>query len=216
MNIILLGPPGAGKGTQAKELNRRHGLVQLSTGEMLRAAIASGSDLEKKVKTIMETGALVPDDTMIRMISERIDRPDCANGFILDGFPRTPAQAEALDGMLARQNLKIDYVIEMSVDVEILTKRIVGRYSCAECGAGYHDEFQKPTRSGICDHCGTNDFSRRSDDKPETVRARLDAYETQTAPLLPYYQKQDSLVTINAMDEIANVTAEIEAVLGSV
>ena len=216
MNIILLGPPGAGKGTQAQELNRRHGLVQLSTGKMLRAAIASGSDLGKKVKTIMETGALVPDDTMIRMISERIDRPDCANGFVLDGFPRTPAQAEALDGMLAKKNLNIDHVIEMSVDVEILTKRIVGRYSCAECGAGYHDEFQKPARSGICDHCGTNDFSRRSDDKPETVRARLDAYETQTAPLQPYYQKQGILMTINAMEKISNVTAEIEAVLGGV
>lgn len=216
MNIILLGPPGSGKGTQAQELNRRHGLIHLSTGDMLRTAIASGSDLGQKVKTIMESGALVPDDTMIRMISERIEQPDCANGFILDGFPRTPAQAEALDTMLNKKNMKIEHVIEMSVDIEILTKRIVGRYSCVGCGAGYHDEFQKPARAGICDYCGKTEFSRRSDDKPETVRARLDAYESQTAPLLPYYQKSNSLITVDAMAEIANVTAEIEAVLGGV
>lgn len=216
MNIILLGPPGSGKGTQAQELHRRHGLVQLSTGDMLRAAIASGSDLGEKVKSIMDSGALVPDDTMIRMISERIEHPDCANGFILDGFPRTPAQAEALDVMLSQKSMKIDHVIEMSVDIEILTKRIVGRYSCDECGAGYHDEFQKPARAGICDYCGSTGFSRRSDDKPETVIARLDAYEAQTAPLLPYYQKSNSLITVDAMAEIAKVTAEIEVVLGGV
>ena len=216
MNIILLGPPGSGKGTQAQELNRRYGLIQLSTGDMLRAAIASGSELGQKVKTIMESGALVPDDTMIRMISERIEQPDCANGFILDGFPRTPAQAEALDVMLNKKSMKIEHVIEMSVDIEILTKRIVGRYSCVGCGAGYHDEFQKPVRAGICDYCGKTEFSRRSDDKPETVRARLDAYESQTAPLLPYYQNSNSLITVDAMAEIANVTAEIEAVMGGV
>jgi adenylate kinase len=216
MNIILLGPPGSGKGTQAQELNRRHGLIHLSTGDMLRAAIVSGSELGQDVKNIMEAGALVPDDTMIRMISERIEQPDCANGFILDGFPRTPAQAEALDIMLRKKNMKIDHVIEMSVHIEILTKRIAGRYSCAGCGAGYHDEFQQPAQAGVCDYCGETEFSRRSDDKPETVRARLDAYDSQTAPLLPYYQKSNCLITVDAMAEIANVTAEIEAVLGGV
>ena len=216
MNIILLGPPGSGKGTQAQELNRRHGLIHLSTGDMLRAAIVSGSELGQDVKNIMEAGALVPDDTMIRMISERIEQPDCANGFILDGFPRTPAQAEALDIMLSKKNMKIDHVIEMSVHIEILTKRIAGRYSCVGCGAGYHDEFQQPVRAGVCDYCGETEFSRRSDDKPETVRARLDAYESQTAPLLPYYQNSNCLITVDAMAEIANVTAEIEAVLGRV
>jgi len=216
MNIILLGPPGSGKGTQAQELNRRHGLIHLSTGDMLRAAIVSGSELGQNVKNIMEAGALVPDDIMIRMISERIEQPDCANGFILDGFPRTPAQAEALDIMLRKKNMKIDHVIEMSVHIEILTKRIAGRYSCAGCGAGYHDEFQQPAQAGVCDYCGETEFSRRSDDKPETVRARLDAYDSQTAPLLPYYQKSNCLITVDAMAEIANVTAEIEAVLGGV
>ena len=214
MNLILLGPPGAGKGTQAQELERRHGLIQLSTGDMLRAAISSGSDLGQEVKSIMDSGALVPDEIMIRMISERIDQPDCTNGFILDGFPRTTAQAEALDDMLDKKSMKVDHVIEMSVDAEVLTKRIAGRFSCTGCGAGYHDDFQKPVKDGLCDHCGKTEFSRRSDDNAETVRKRLDAYEAQTAPLLPYYRGKDSLRTVDALAEIANVTAEIEAVIG--
>ncbi|MBK17368.1 MAG: adenylate kinase [Rhodospirillaceae bacterium] len=214
MNLILLGPPGAGKGTQAQELERRHKLVQLSTGDMLRAAIASGSDLGNEVKTIMDAGELVPDDIMIRMISERIDQPDCANGFILDGFPRTTAQAEALDKMLDEKDMKIDHVIEMSVDSEVLIKRIAGRFSCAGCGAGYHDEFQKPVQDGVCDHCSKTEFTRRPDDNPETVRTRLDTYEAQTAPLLPYYRGKESLRTVDAMAEIDVVTAEIETVIG--
>jgi adenylate kinase len=214
MNLILLGPPGAGKGTQAQELERRHGLIQLSTGDMLRASIGAGSDLGQEVKSIMDSGALVPDEIMIRMISERIDQPDCTNGFILDGFPRTTAQAEALDDMLAKKSMKVDHVIEMSVDAEVLTNRIAGRFSCAGCGAGYHDDFQKPVKDGLCDRCGKTEFSRRSDDNAETVRKRLDAYEAQTAPLFPYYRGKDSLRTVDALAEIADVTAEIEAVIG--
>ena len=154
MNIILLGPPGAGKGTQAKELEKKHGLLQLSTGDMLREATISGSKLGEEVKSIMESGALVPDDIMIRMISNRIEQPDSKNGFILDGFPRTTAQARELDVMLERKGMKIDFVIELAVQYDVLTQRISGRYNCTNCGAGYHDEFQKPIKEGICDQCG--------------------------------------------------------------
>ena len=213
MNLILLGPPGAGKGTQAQELERRHSLVQLSTGDMLRATIASGSDLGKKLKEIVESGALVPDDIMIRMIAERIAEPDCKNGFILDGFPRTTAQAEALDKMLSDKGLELDHVIEMAVDADVLAKRIGGRFSCAKCGAGYHDEFQKPAVDGVCDHCGSREFSRRADDNPETVKARLEAYEKQTAPLLPYYRNKGQLRSVDAMASIEDVTREIEKVV---
>jgi adenylate kinase len=216
MNLILLGPPGAGKGTQAQGLERSRGLVQLSTGDMLRATIESGSDLGKEVKTIIDSGALVPDDIMIRMISDRIDQPDCAGGFILDGFPRTTAQAEALDVMLDQKGMKLDRVIEMAVDPDVLTQRISGRYSCAGCGAGYHDDFQKPQKDGVCDHCGGTEFSRRSDDNPETVRARLVAYEGQTAPLLPYYRNKGKLETIDALAPIENVTIQIQAILDGV
>ncbi|MDA1324130.1 MAG: adenylate kinase [Proteobacteria bacterium] len=213
MKLILLGPPGAGKGTQAQELERRHHLIQLSTGDMLRATIASGSELGKEVKGIVESGALVPDEIMIRMISERIAQPDCNNGFILDGFPRTTAQAEALDKMLSEKGLKLDHVIEMSVDADVLAHRIGGRYSCAKCGAGYHDEFQKPGVDGLCDHCGSQEFSRRADDKPETVKARLEAYEKQTAPLLPYYRERGQLRSVDAMASIEDVTQEIERIV---
>lgn len=213
MKLILLGPPGAGKGTQAQELERRHNLVQLSTGDMLRATIGSGSDLGKELKAIVESGALVPDEIMIRMISARIAEPDCENGFILDGFPRTTAQAEALDAMLADQGMQLDHVIAMAVDAEVLAKRIGGRFSCAKCGAGYHDEFQKTTVDDVCDHCGSTEFSRRSDDKPETVKARLEAYEKQTAPLLPYYREKGQLKSVDAMAEIDEVTRQLEAIL---
>ncbi|MBT5459971.1 MAG: adenylate kinase [Rhodospirillaceae bacterium] len=213
MKLILLGPPGAGKGTQAQELERRHNLVQLSTGDMLRTTIGSGSDLGKEIKAIVDSGALVPDEIMIRMISARIAEPDCENGFILDGFPRTTAQAEALDAMLAEKGMKLDHVIEMAVDTEVMVTRIGGRFSCAKCGAGYHDVFQKTKEDGVCDHCGSTEFSRRSDDKPETVKARLEAYEAQTAPLLPYYREKGQLKTVDAMAEIDEVTRQLEAIL---
>ncbi len=215
MKLILLGPPGAGKGTQAQELERRHHLIQLSTGEMLRATIASGSDLGREIKAIVESGALVPDEIMIRMISERITQPDCDDGFILDGFPRTTAQAEALDTMLTEKGLKLDHVIEMSVDADVLAHRIGGRFSCAKCGAGYHDEYQKPGLDGLCDHCGSTEFSRRADDKPETVKARLEAYEKQTAPLFPYYRDKGQLRSVDAMASIEDVTREIEQIVAA-
>ena len=214
MNLILLGPPGAGKGTQAELLKERHGLIQLSTGDMLRAAVASGSDLGKRVKAIMEAGQLVPDDIMIEMISDRIGLPDCAKGFILDGFPRTTRQAEALDAMLAQKGTKLDRVVELKVDDGELVKRIAGRFACAKCGAGYHDTFKAPKKAGVCDVCGSTEFIRRKDDRPETVSARLEAYHAQTAPLSAYYGARGLLSQVDGMAEIAEVFRQIEGVLG--
>jgi adenylate kinase len=213
MNVILLGPPGAGKGTQAKRLEKRHNLVQLSTGDMLRAAVASGSELGKKAKSIMDAGHLVPDDLMIAMISDRIEQADCADGFILDGFPRTTRQAEALDAMLADKDMALHSVIEMKVDEEVLVERITGRYTCAKCGAGYHERYQKPKVAGVCDNCGSTEFKRRPDDTEETVRTRLAAYRDQTAPILPYYRKKGVLRAVDGMASIEDVARQIEGVL---
>lgn len=213
MNIILLGPPGAGKGTQAQRLEKRYGLVQLSTGEMLREAAASGSKLGRKAKEIMDAGRLMPDDLMILMIGDRIDQEDCRKGFILDGFPRTTPQAIALDQMLAEKGLQLDYVIEMRTDEEALVERISGRFSCTECGAGYHDRFKQPRQPGVCDVCGGTEFIRRDDDNETTVRRRLEAYHAQTAPILPYYEEKGILVTVDGMAEIGDVARQIEGVL---
>ncbi|CAK0764224.1 Adenylate kinase [uncultured Gammaproteobacteria bacterium] len=213
MNLILLGPPGAGKGTQAKMLEEKFGLIQLSTGDMLRAEVGKGSPLGLQAKEIMSAGRLVPDELVIELISLRIDQPDCKMGFILDGFPRTVVQAEALDKMLESKGIRLDIVIEMRVVDDVLVGRITGRYSCAKCGAGYHDEFQKPKAAGVCDSCGGTEFKRRADDNAETVKTRLAQYHAQTAPILPYYDGRGVLKTVDGMAEIDDVQRQLHAAL---
>ena len=213
MILILLGPPGSGKGTQAKRLEDGRGLVQLSTGDMLRAAVASGNEMGQQAKKVMYAGELMPDEIMIQIISDRIDEPDCRNGFILDGFPRTTPQAEALDKLLDAKSLKLGKIIELKVDEEALVERVTGRYNCAKCGAGYHDKFQQPKQDGVCDSCGSTEFSRRSDDTEETVRTRMAAYHDQTAEIVPYYLGKDLLAEINGMAEIEDVTVAIEGII---
>ncbi|MSO90214.1 MAG: adenylate kinase [Acetobacteraceae bacterium] len=211
MRLILLGPPGAGKGTQAKRLMDGYGIAQISTGDMLRAEVAAGSDVGRETKAVMEAGKLVSDDILIRMLGRRIGQVDCVKGFILDGFPRTVVQAAALDGMLAEKRIKLDAVVELRVNDSVLTDRIAGRYTCAACGAGYHDDFQRPKLPGICVACGGEKFTRRTDDNRETVAARLVAYHAQTAPLLPYYEAQGLLRAVDGMADIDAVTAELFA-----
>lgn len=216
MNIILLGPPGAGKGTQAKLLEERHGLKQLSTGEMLRAAVAAGTETGRKAKAVMDRGELVSDDIVVGIIADRLDAADVKKGFILDGFPRNTAQAEALDRMLVGKGLKLDAVVEMKVDDDALVERITGRYTCARCGKGYHDTFETPKRAGVCDVCGSTEFTRRADDNEKTVRDRLDIYNKQTAPLIAHYGSRGRLKTIDGMAEIGDVTRQIEQVLNAI
>jgi adenylate kinase len=209
MKLVLLGPPGAGKGTQAERIEERYGLAHLSTGEMLRAAVAAGTEVGRQAKAIMDAGRLVPDEVINDLVAERTLQPDCARGFVLDGYPRTVAQAEALDRMLAERGSSLDAVIEFAVDDDALVERIAGRFACAQCGAGYHDRF-KPTKTpGVCDVCGSTEFVRRKDDTAETVRARLEAYHRQTAPLLPYYRERGLLLTVDGMAEIDQVTDDV-------
>lgn len=213
MNLILLGPPGAGKGTQARMLAEARGLVQLSTGDMLRAAVAAGTEVGKLAKEAMESGGLVSDDVVIGIISERIDEPDCSNGFILDGFPRTVAQAEALDELMVQKKKQLDTCIEIKVDDDKLVGRVTGRFTCAKCGEGYHDTFRPLKTDGVCDKCESTDFSRREDDNEETVRSRLEAYHTQTVPLVGYYGSSGRLKSIDGMLDIDSVAKQIEEAL---
>ena len=213
MNLILLGPPGSGKGTQAKEIAATHGLVQLSTGDMLRAAVAAGSDIGLRAKAIMEKGELVPDDVVVKIVAERVDQPDCKNGVILDGFPRTLAQAAALDHVLAGRNKRLDAVIELRVDDNSLVERIVGRFTCAKCGHGYHDRFKRPKIRGVCDVCGGTEFVRRPDDNAETVTKRLMIYYRETSPLIGYYFCKGIMKSVDGMAPIDQVTQEIGALL---
>ena len=199
MNIILLGPPGAGKGTQARILVENRGLVQLSTGDMLRAAVAAGSEVGRKAEAVMKAGGLVSDDIVIGVVSDRLDAPDVAQGVIFDGFPRTTPQAEALDRLLAEKGLTLDAVVNMTVDDEAMIGRVAGRYTCASCGEGYHDTDKKPKVAGVCDKCGGTEFKRRKDDNAETVRARLVEYHAETAPLIGHYEKAGKLRNVDGM-----------------
>lgn len=214
MIVILLGPPGAGKGTQAERLESAHGLVQLSTGDMLRNAVKKGTRVGRLAKEAMDAGQLVSDDIVVQIIADRITEPDCARGFLLDGFPRTVAQAGALDEMLEDRGLKLDAVIEITVPEDELVRRIAGRFACAGCGAGYHDDFMRPKQDGVCDKCGGTEFVRREDDRPETVGKRLEAYRAQTEPLLPYYRDKGVLKQVDGRQDMAAVAADIDRTLG--
>ncbi|MFN3389201.1 MAG: adenylate kinase [Allosphingosinicella sp.] len=213
MNIILLGPPGAGKGTQASRLEQDRKMVQLSTGDMLRAAVAAGTAVGLQAKAVMDAGALVSDEIVTGILSDRLDQPDVRAGFILDGYPRTEAQAEALERLLDEKGMPLDYVIELVVDEDALVERITGRFSCASCGEGYHDRYKQPRVAGVCDVCGSEAFKRRPDDNAETVRTRMAEYRAKTAPILPHYEARGLVRRVDGMAPIAEVEAAIEAIL---
>jgi adenylate kinase len=215
MNLILLGPPGAGKGTQAEVITQKRGLVQLSTGDMLREAVKAGTRIGEEASAVMEAGGLVPDEIVISIVAERLSASDCANGFILDGFPRTLNQAAALDNLLQAQGKQLDAVIEIKVDDALLIDRISGRYMCADCGASFHDTNHKPKVPGVCDRCGSTEFIRRKDDNAETVRNRLMAYYRETSPLIGYYFAKDKLRSVDGMAPISEVSRQIEAVIAN-
>lgn len=212
-NLVLLGPPGAGKGTQARMLEERFGLIQLSTGDLLRAAVAAGTDAGKEAKAVMERGDLVSDEIVIAILRDRLAEPDCAKGVIFDGFPRTAAQAEALDGLMTEAASEITAAISLEVDDAAMVERISGRYTCAACGEGYHDSFKQPSKEGVCDNCGGGEFKRRADDNAETVAQRLKAYHAQTAPLIAYYGDRGVLKSVDAMAQIDAVSNSLNAIV---
>jgi len=212
LNIILLGPPGAGKGTQAARLQADRGMVQMSTGDMLREAVAAGTPVGLKAKAVMERGELVSDAIVSALIGERLDAA-ADKGAIFDGFPRTKHQAEALDILLGERGRKLDYVIELAVEEEALVTRITGRFTCAKCGTGYHDQFKLPKTAGICDACGSTEFKRRPDDNEQTVRTRMAEYRAKTAPILPYYEERGLVRRVDGMASVDAVAAQIDAIL---
>jgi adenylate kinase len=214
--LILLGPPGAGKGTQARMLEEDFGLVQLSTGDLLRAAVAAGTEAGKKAKAVMEAGQLVSDDIVLAILKDRMAQPDVRKGIILDGFPRTAGQAAALDRLLAEAGQKVTAAISLEVEDEAMVARVSGRYTCVGCGEGYHDEFKQPATAGVCDKCGGTAFKRRADDNAETVRARLQAYHTDTAPLIAHYDRLSVLERVPAMGSIDGIRARLADIVGRV
>ncbi|MGN7611259.1 adenylate kinase [Magnetococcales bacterium HHB-1] len=213
MKLILMGPPGAGKGTQARQIAEKYGIPQLSTGDMLRAAVKAGTEVGLKAKAAMESGSLVTDDVVVGIIGDRILEADCAKGFILDGFPRTVAQAKALTKMLKKRKLQIDEVIDITADTEALVGRITGRMTCSKCGEGYHKEFKKPSKEGVCDKCG-GELTTRADDNEETVRNRLDVYHKQTAPVIDYYKEKGNFKEVDGMQSMDGVFGALCAILG--
>ena len=215
MNLILLGPPGAGKGTQASRLVKERGLVQLSTGDMLRAAVAARTPVGLQAKSVMESGGLVSDEIVNGILSERLDHDDARRGFILDGYPRTNVQALALDAMLADKGLNLDHVIELEVDEDALVDRITGRYTCAKCAEGYHDRHKQPQVVGVCDVCGSREFKRRPDDNADTVRTRMAEYRAKTAPILPHYEARGLVSRVDGMADMDAVAASIDTVIGA-
>tara|TARA_R110001599_G_scaffold6923_2_gene34296 strand:- start:1923 stop:2570 length:648 start_codon:yes stop_codon:yes gene_type:complete len=213
MDIILLGPPGAGKGTQASRLENEHGMVQLSTGDMLRAAVKAGTEVGLKAKALMDAGELVPDEVVSGIIGDKLDELGPDKGVIFDGYPRTAAQAASLDEILAARNRSLSYVIELAVDEDALVERIVGRFTCGNCGEGYHDTFKQPAKDGVCDVCGSAEFKRRPDDNEGTVRTRMQEYRAKTAPILPIYEARGIVRKVNGMGSMTEVNDAIEAVL---
>jgi len=214
MNIILLGPPGAGKGTQAERLVATRGMVQLSTGDILRAAVKEGSDVGKMADEIMKSGKFFPDELMAQILGEHMDKLPATTGIIFDGYPRTARQAELLDELMAARGRTLDHVIELVVDEDALVARITGRFTCATCGAGYHDTFKQPKVAGVCDACGGTEFKRRPDDNEATVRTRMAEYRTKTAPILPIYEARGLVRKIDGMADMADVTEAIAKALG--